>query len=224
MLGVGTKAGADDIRAAWKKKARLAHPDQPGGSEDQFVALGEAYKLLKETGWQSDAGFARPWREGKTGQSAAQPRKAATPKDRRGTQHTAGAHGPRQRVVEGALRGLCARYLQRQKKQAAYAKAARQNGGFYVDPRVRHGDPASGAEHVAAKVAVDAGTVRIHVAGAMAPGQNTVSMPCGTRAEDAPALVRFHARTSGRGRVRVSDAIRARHFPWASCVEIRFAG
>ncbi len=225
ILGVGTKAGADQIRQAWKTKARLAHPDQPGGSEEQFVALGEAYKLLKGNGWQLDADYARPWRTKKgTGGSSAKPREAAATRDRRGRSAVVGANTPRKRVVEGALEGLCARVLSGHSKREAFMSAATRNGGFYVDPRTVGTAEHDGAKHIAALVQVDQGTVCIRVNGIMTEGRNTVSMPCGTRSEDTPALVRFHAKRSGQGRIRVSDTVRARNFPWARSVEISFIG
>ncbi|MCM2294521.1 DnaJ domain-containing protein [Allorhizobium sp. BGMRC 0089] len=51
LLGVKRDAGADEIKAAWRAKAKSSHPDQnrddPGATE-RFAELGQAYDLLKD--------------------------------------------------------------------------------------------------------------------------------------------------------------------------------
>src|ERR1700692_2045675 len=52
LLGVGRKAGAKDIRTAFRKLARKYHPDlNPGdkASEEKFKQLQEAYDVLSDT-------------------------------------------------------------------------------------------------------------------------------------------------------------------------------
>ena len=52
LLGVARKAGAKDIRTAFRKLARKYHPDlNPGdkGSEEKFKQLQEAYDVLSDT-------------------------------------------------------------------------------------------------------------------------------------------------------------------------------
>src|SRR5271163_1208944 len=52
LLGVARKAGAKDIRAAFRKLARKYHPDlNPGdkASEEKFKQLQEAYDVLSDT-------------------------------------------------------------------------------------------------------------------------------------------------------------------------------
>src|ERR1043166_605096 len=51
LLGVSRKAGAKDIRAAFRKLARKYHPDlNPGdkAAEDKFKQLQEAYDVLSD--------------------------------------------------------------------------------------------------------------------------------------------------------------------------------
>src|SRR3979490_1597563 len=52
LLGVPRKAGAKDIRAAFRKLARKYHPDlNPGdkSSEEKFKQLQEAYDVLSDS-------------------------------------------------------------------------------------------------------------------------------------------------------------------------------
>src|SRR5436305_9031983 len=70
LLGVSRKAGAKDIRAAFRKLARKYHPDlNPGdkAAEGRFKQLQEAYDVLSDPkkrqmydqqGFYSDSGFA----------------------------------------------------------------------------------------------------------------------------------------------------------------------
>ena len=48
ILGVPVSADKDTIRAAYRKKARLLHPDNNPSEEatDAYVLVGEAYELL----------------------------------------------------------------------------------------------------------------------------------------------------------------------------------
>jgi curved DNA-binding protein len=47
MLGVEPTASHDDIKSAFRAKAKQSHPDH-GGSEEQFKQLNEAYDTLKD--------------------------------------------------------------------------------------------------------------------------------------------------------------------------------
>ena len=46
-LGVGFGATPDEIRAAYRAKARETHPDR-GGSADTFGRVQAAYRLLRQ--------------------------------------------------------------------------------------------------------------------------------------------------------------------------------
>jgi hypothetical protein len=45
-LGLPVRFTADDVKLAFKQKAKTAHPDVPGGDTAAFQALGKAKKLL----------------------------------------------------------------------------------------------------------------------------------------------------------------------------------
>ncbi len=50
VLGVRPGASADEVRAAWRRRARATHPDR-GGDEATFTEVLEAYRTL--TGGQA---------------------------------------------------------------------------------------------------------------------------------------------------------------------------
>jgi molecular chaperone DnaJ len=50
ILGVRRDASAEDIRSAYRVRARLAHPDRPGGAADAMARLNEAYRVLNDPG------------------------------------------------------------------------------------------------------------------------------------------------------------------------------
>ena len=47
ILGVSRDAGDDEIKKAYRKKARICHPDV-GGDEDEFKQINEAYEVLSD--------------------------------------------------------------------------------------------------------------------------------------------------------------------------------
>lgn len=50
LLGVARDATKAQIRAAYRKAAKMAHPDQPGGSAEKFGALKLAHDILTDDG------------------------------------------------------------------------------------------------------------------------------------------------------------------------------
>jgi DnaJ-class molecular chaperone len=51
ILGVKRDAGADEIKAAWRKKAKSVHPDQnrdDPNAHNRFAEMGRAYEVLKD--------------------------------------------------------------------------------------------------------------------------------------------------------------------------------
>jgi len=47
VLGLTARASADQVREAFRKAAKAAHPDRPGGSPERFREVMEAYRLLE---------------------------------------------------------------------------------------------------------------------------------------------------------------------------------
>jgi molecular chaperone DnaJ len=50
VLGVARSASLDEIRSAYRLRARLAHPDRPGGAAEAMARLNEAYRVLNDPG------------------------------------------------------------------------------------------------------------------------------------------------------------------------------
>ncbi len=51
ILGVSQTAGKEDIKRAYRKQAKLHHPDvNPGKSEERFKQIAEAYQILSNSG------------------------------------------------------------------------------------------------------------------------------------------------------------------------------
>jgi molecular chaperone DnaJ len=50
ILGVAQSASPDEIRRAYRDRARRAHPDRPGGASDAMARLNEAYRVLNDPG------------------------------------------------------------------------------------------------------------------------------------------------------------------------------
>ena len=48
VLGVAKSATDDEIKRAFKKQARVTHPDKKGGSESAFKEVNEAYQSIKD--------------------------------------------------------------------------------------------------------------------------------------------------------------------------------
>jgi curved DNA-binding protein CbpA len=60
VLGVAKDASADEIRKAWQRAAKLAHPDREGGSHERMSLVNTAYAILR------DPEARRQWDENKT--------------------------------------------------------------------------------------------------------------------------------------------------------------
>ncbi|EHY65401.1 hypothetical protein NERG_01847 [Nematocida ausubeli] len=48
ILGCTLESSHEEIRKSYRKLSMKMHPDRPGGSEEQFIRLNQAYELLTE--------------------------------------------------------------------------------------------------------------------------------------------------------------------------------
>jgi curved DNA-binding protein CbpA len=48
VLGVSAHCTAEELKAAYKRRALATHPDKEGGSEAAFKALGEAHAVVSD--------------------------------------------------------------------------------------------------------------------------------------------------------------------------------
>jgi DnaJ-class molecular chaperone len=54
ILGIDPDATQDEIRAAYRRRAKACHPDSSGEDSEPFLALGEAYEVLGDPGRRRD--------------------------------------------------------------------------------------------------------------------------------------------------------------------------
>ena len=53
ILGLDTSAEEVVVRAVYRAKAKICHPDAPGGSTSKFKQMDEAYhRICQERGWK----------------------------------------------------------------------------------------------------------------------------------------------------------------------------
>jgi DnaJ-class molecular chaperone len=62
FLGLGPNSNLPDIKKAWKRRAKETHPDI-GGSQDEFIAVTHAYKMLTDDNYQRNQANARTERK-----------------------------------------------------------------------------------------------------------------------------------------------------------------
>jgi len=212
VLEVSADASAEAIRSAWKGMVKRYHPDRPGGSAAKLILANDAYERLSAGAPEAPA---RPKAE-----PARRPAQQ-TSMERRGSGRPSGG-ATRVAAVRDRVRAECEALLSRMARGTAQRAATQKNGGCYVDPRSPIRAAEDAVAHVARKVRVAGGQVRIEVAGRMHAGQNRVAAPAGTRAGDALRTIEFSVRKSGAGKLKLPEARRAKLFPWAQSVEIVF--
>jgi len=112
-LGVGPQATKDEIRRAFRARAKLAHPDAAGsaGSDEAFIALRAAFELLlpiapEEPELPSRSGPARTADRWMTAASADRPRPTVVLTDLRRTVARRTAPAAARQDPERDARGL----------------------------------------------------------------------------------------------------------------------
>jgi curved DNA-binding protein CbpA len=53
ILGVPSSASLEDIKQAWRRLARIHHPDRKGGSIDRMAEINKAYNALQDVAWRA---------------------------------------------------------------------------------------------------------------------------------------------------------------------------
>lgn len=64
VLGVSKTATSEEIKAAYKNKAKLYHPDKNGGDDTKFKELGNAYDILKDATKRHEYDNPNPFSQG----------------------------------------------------------------------------------------------------------------------------------------------------------------
>lgn len=230
VLGVRSSADAAEIRAAWRRAAFAAHPDRHGGDQRGFVQAKAAYDLLSAQ-FEIEEGQSahRETTRAETRQSEGAPRTAAHPARHTARRAPGTASGPapqRPRLAEretplAEAATIACRALLAQEEPAPraahlrlHAEAETQAGGATVD-------------HVPHALRRRGRAVTFVLRGRLAAGLNRVALPAGVlEGADCPRpqVVAISAAREAAGEVVVPDRVRARLFPGARQVRLRFDG
>ncbi len=118
VLGVKRDAGPDEIKAAWRTKAKSVHPDQNRDDPEatsRFAEIGQAYDILKDPGKRSRFDARQKRAEAKPdGQTFQEKRDAARQAAERAKQARANA----EQVMEELLKAEAAKAKAQQKASA----------------------------------------------------------------------------------------------------------
>lgn len=203
LLGVGLRASAEDLHAAWKRVAFETHPDRNNGSRQAFDRAKAAYALLV-----GDEPGTRPRPES----------------GRRGS------HRPKVTVRVAKLSRdaieACARMFGERNRSWEAAPSANV---IHLDAGGRHGTAAglTATDHVPTAVEREGRDLTFIVPCALSEGLNRVSLPSAEfrdRRKVTPKIVVFRVDRSGTGTIMIPPEILQSVVPGARSVKIRFAG
>ena len=193
VLGLSESAAPGEIRAAWRRVAFEVHPDRTGGDYADFMRAKAAYELLRPDGEAGAPSSASATRGFRTGRSPTGARpRVAT-----------------RRVTLGAESvEACRALLETGEAGEPVPEAAASAAGHVPDAVERHGR-----------------SLTYIVETELSKGINRVALPTALLEDNRrvkPRIVTVRAARSGAAEVRVPDRQRARLFPGARSVTIRF--
>ena len=177
ILGVKRDAGSDEIKAAWRTKAKSVHPDQNRDdpqAHNRFAEIGRAYEVLKDPAKRSRYDQQRMKVEAlEREQTIMQQRQSAREAAERAKQAKANA----ERVLEELARAEAekAKAEAAQAAQSAKAKAAQDQT---TDTKTK-GQAEARAKDTAAETATATGTDKTSTAGASAGAKSGPSATVG---------------------------------------------
>ncbi len=190
ILGVKRDAGADEIKAAWRTKAKTVHPDQNRDdpqAHNRFAEIGRAYEVLKDPAKRSRYDQQRMKVEAlEREQTIMQQRQAAREAAEKAKQAKANA----ERVLEELARAEAekAKADAAQAAQAAKAKAAKEQA---AEAKAQAGASSDSAETTAAsgaeKAAAGGASAGASQGGTASGTEETVSRIFGDSPEAAAA-------------------------------------
>lgn len=166
ILGVKRDAGADEIKAAWRTKAKTVHPDQNRDdpqAHNRFAEIGRAYEVLKDPAKRSRYDQQRMKVEAlEREQTIMQQRQAAREAAEKAKQAKANA----ERVLEELARAEAekAKADAAQAAQAAKAKAAKEQA---AEPKAK-AQAQAGASSESAETTAASGAEKAAAGGASA--------------------------------------------------------
>lgn len=177
ILGVKRDAGSDEIKAAWRTKAKSVHPDKNRDdpqAHNRFAEIGRAYEVLKDPAKRNRYDQQRMKVEAlEREQTIMQQRQAAREAAEKAKQAKINA----ERVLEELARAEAekAKADATQAAQAAKAKAAKEQA---AEAKTK-AQAESGAKDTAAETASAAGTDKTSTAGASASPKSGPSATVG---------------------------------------------
>ena len=119
VLGVKRDAGPDEIKAAWRTKAKSVHPDQNRDDPDatsRFAEVGQAYDILKDPGKRSRFDERLKRADGKQGEPTFQEKRDAA---RQAAERAKQARANAEQVMEELLKAEAAKARAQQKASAS---------------------------------------------------------------------------------------------------------
>ncbi|MFD0978617.1 J domain-containing protein [Tropicimonas aquimaris] len=193
ILGVSSHASLEELRSAWRRAAKVLHPDQDGGDTRRFAQAKAAYDLLSnnETADPDLAAFARASR-------AAPARNAAV-----------------RRPQMSARVSPLAREIQEEceAKLKLHGAAEVSSEGRRAGNHVPHSVSRKGRE-ITYRIATPlvAGVNRVALPTSLLTGHGRA----------APAILQFASQQAGAGEIEVPEAILRQRFPGARSIRISF--
>lgn len=193
ILGVKRDAGADEIKAAWRTKAKNVHPDQNRDdpqAHNRFAEIGRAYEVLKDPAKRSRYDQQRMKVEAlEREQTIMQQRQAAREAAERAKQAKANAERVLEELARAEAEKAKADAAQAAKMKAAKEQAAEAKAKAKVEANVQ--DEASGTTNAAgAEKGASAGSAAGQgpsVGGTASGPEETVSRIFGDSPEAAAA-------------------------------------
>lgn len=209
-LGLGSDAGFQDVRMAWKHIAFTTHPDRNHGDRSAFDKAKAAYDFLVKQ--------VPPTRPGKGEPQRAAPTPSA-PK--------APAPGRPRVTTRAADLSLDTRYRCRAALDADAAPMESFRIGDTADAHIPPDGTESRTDHVPTSILRHGRDVTFLIDNPLAPGANRVAVPrslFGTRRAQPPIVVALHSSIAGPREVEMPEAVRARVFPDTRTVTFCFSG
>ncbi|SNS78452.1 J domain-containing protein [Tropicimonas sediminicola] len=193
ILGVSSHASLEELRAAWRRAAKVLHPDQDGGDTRRFAQAKAAYDLLSNNEPEDldVAAFARSTR-------TAPARNASVRRPQ-----VAARVSPLSREILEACEA----------KLKAHGAAEDASAGRPAGHHVPHSIARKGRE-ITYRIATPliAGVNRVALPTSVLGGHR----------REAPAILQFASQKAGAGEIEVPEAILRQRFPGARSIRISF--
>ncbi len=235
ILGLGGHPSPDEVRAAYKKKVFEKHPDQGGGSSEEFAEVSAAYAILKDDNGFSSADLIRP-NPVETGDTTFENRPSGD-----NIEKSEVTTERKTRIKPRRLRtGMSSRICKLGQSEALECRMLLDELPYMAEPDPDElslrasildiikdtGTPhVPHTNHLPYAIRQSGRRISYMVRETIAEGANRVAVPTGVFSDNkkaAPIIVRFKSPKDGAGTHVVSAATLADSFPGARSVRIHF--